>query len=140
MNLIELALEIALEAHKGQVDKAGECYVLHPLRLMNKMNNDYERVVALLHDVLEDSFYSPEKLQEKGIPTEVIEAVLCLTKKNGESYEKFILRAKSNKLARAVKKVDLEDNINILRLKELTQIDLDRLRKYHNAWKVITSP
>ena len=128
MNLIEIALEIALEAHKGQVDKAGECYILHPLRLMSKMNNDFERAVALLHDVIEDSFYSPEKLQERGIPSEVIEAVLCLTKKNSESYEEFIIRAKTNKLARAVKKVDLEDNINILRLKEVSQKDLDSAR------------
>lgn len=139
MNLIETALDIALEAHRGQTDKAGESYILHPLRLMNKMNSDYERASALLHDVIEDSFYSPEKLKEKGIPPEVIKAVLCLTKNNGESYEEFIIRAKSNKLARAVKKADLEDNINILRLKEVAQKDLDRLKKYHRAWKEITS-
>ncbi len=139
MNLIETALKIALDAHIGQTDKAGEIYILHPLRLMNKMDHDYERAAALLHDVIEDSYYTSEKLKEYGIPDEVIEAVLCLTKNQGETYEEFIERVRQNKLAKAVKKADLEDNINILRLKKLEQKDFDRLKKYHSAWNKLTS-
>jgi len=134
MNLIEIALEIALEAHRGQTDKAGESYILHPLRLMHKMTSEDEKVTALLHDVIEDFSYTPSKLRDKGIPEQIIEAVLCLTKQSGETYENFILRAKENELAKAVKKADLEDNINILRLNQVSQEDLNRLKKYHNAW------
>ncbi len=138
MDLIETALEIALEAHKGQTDKAGETYILHSLRIMSKMSNDYERATALLHDVIEDSNYSTEKLKEKGIPSKIIDAVLLLTKNKNETYEQFIARVKSNKLAREVKKADIEDNINILRLKAINQKDLERIKKYHSAWNEIT--
>lgn len=134
MNLIETALKIALDAHKGQTDKAGESYILHPLRLMNKMETDHEKATALLHDVIEDSSYTPEKLKENGIPNQVIEAVLCLTKQENETYNNFIQRAKNNEIAKVVKKADIEDNINILRLVEVDQKDLDRLKKYHDAW------
>ncbi len=137
MNLIERALQIALEAHIGQTDKAGEAYILHPLRLMGKMDTDYEKAVALLHDVIEDSPHTAESLTQAGIPAAVIVAVKALTKVKGESYETFIERVKQNKLAKQVKIVDLEDNINVLRLEELDQTDLDRVKKYHLAWKVL---
>ena len=134
MKLIEKALEIALQAHIGQTDKSGETYILHPLRLMNKMKSDDEKAVALLHDVIEDSDFSADKLLSQGIPEHVVTAVKALTKIEDESYLEFIERVKLNPLATKVKIADLEDNINILRLKTLNSDDLQRVKKYHQAW------
>ena len=135
MDLIELSLEIALNAYKGQKDKAGETYIFHPLRIMAKMENTEEKSVALLHDVIEDSDYIASDLINKGIPDNVVDAVLALTKIKGESYELFIERVLKNSLASKVKIADIEDNINVLRLKSLNNKDLERIAKYHKAWK-----
>ena len=101
MNLIEKSLEIALKAYSGQRDKAGKTYILHPLRLMSKMTTEEEMAVALLHDVIEDSDYTEKDLLNCGIPSEVVNAVLCLTKEEGEDYEMFIKRVLSNRLGYA---------------------------------------
>ena len=137
MNLIEKSLEIALKAYAGQVDKAGKTYILHPLRLMAKMQTEDEMAVALLHDVIEDSDYKAEDLLENGIPAYVVNAVQYLTKNTGENYNAFIERVLQNKLAAKVKKADIEDNINILRLNSVTQKDFERIAKYHKAWHKI---
>ena len=137
MDLIEESLEIALDAYQGQTDKAGETYILHPLRLMSKMDSKEEMSVALLHDVVEDSDYTLQHLREKSIPAKVVEAVEYLTKKEGENYEDFTERVKSNKLAAKVKKADIEDNMNILRLDNIREKDLKRVAKYHKAWHSI---
>ena len=134
MELIEKSLEIALRAYSGKKDKAGEPYILHPLRLMAKMHTSKEMAVALLHDVIEDSEITAKELLENGIPQDVVDAVESLTKQPGETYIEFIERAKLNKLARKVKIADIEDNINLLRLKAVGQKDLDRVKKYHEAW------
>jgi len=137
MNIIEKSLEIALKAYTGQTDKAGKTYILHPLRLMAKMDTEDEMAVALLHDVIEDSDYTAEDLLENGIPAYVVNAVQYLTKNTGENYNAFIERVLQNKLAAKIKKVDIEDNINILRLNSVTQKDLERISKYHKAWHKI---
>ena len=137
MNIIEKSLEIALKAYAGQTDKAGETYILHPLRLMARMETEEEKSVALLHDVIEDSDYTAEDLINNGIPTNVVDAVLSLTKQNGENYEKFIERVLKNKLASKIKIVDIEDNINILRLNSINNKDLERIAKYHKAWQTL---
>ena len=134
MNIIEKSLEIALKAYTGQTDKAGKTYILHPLRLMAKMETEEEMAVALLHDVIEDSDYKAEDLLDNGIPVNVVNAVQYLTKNKGENYDLFIDRVLENKLAAKVKKADIEDNINILRLNSVTQKDLERIAKYHKAW------
>ncbi|HSL29753.1 MAG TPA: hypothetical protein VK900_11175 [Anaerolineales bacterium] len=137
MNLIETSLRIALQAYAGKTDKAGREYILHPLRVMAKMKTDLERSAALLHDVLEDSEITAEDLLEDGIPAEVVEAVKFLTKKEGEDYLDFIARAKTNRLARRVKIADIEDNIDVLRLSSLSENDLQRIRRYHAAWRLL---
>jgi (p)ppGpp synthase/HD superfamily hydrolase len=137
MDLIEKSLEIALKAYRGQTDKAGETYILHPLRLMAKMDTKEEMAVALLHDVVEDSEYTAQKLANEGIPEDVVKAVEYLTKQDGESYEDFTKRVLENNLAAKIKKADIEDNLNVLRLKELSEKDLQRIAKYHNAWHSI---
>jgi len=137
MNLIEQSLKIALQAHAGQTDKAGQAYILHPLRIMAKMDTDEERSVALLHDVLEDSEHTPESLLQAGIPSNIIDAVQCLTKHDDEDYEQFIQRVLTNDLAVKVKMADIHDNLQVLRLDKLTDDDLERVKKYHAAWKVL---
>ena len=98
------------------------------------MESEEEMSVALLHDVIEDSEFTATDLLTSGIPSTVVKAVECLTKKQGEDYESFIERVLENKLAAKIKKVDIEDNINILRLNAVTNKDLERMAKYHKAW------
>ncbi len=135
MDLIEKSLSIALKAYAGQKDKAGKTYILHPIRIMAKMETIEEMAVALLHDVIEDSEVTVKDLLKKGIPAKVVKAVQTLTKIEGENYDQFIDRVLKNKLAAKVKKADIEDNINVLRLKSVSSKDLERIAKYHKAWK-----
>ena len=137
MKLIETSLHIALRAYAGKTDKAGREYILHPLRVMAKMETDLERSAALLHDVIEDSEITAEDLLAAGIPAEVVEAVQFLTKRENEEYQDFVARAKKNKLAANVKIADIEDNIDVLRLTSLDERDLARIKKYHSAWRFL---
>lgn len=144
MSQIEIALTLALKAHAGQLDKGGAVYILHPLRVMTKMSNDTERAVALLHDVLEDSAYTAEDLLESGISAEVVEAVIALSKgedANGVTmtYEVYLEQVKANALARTVKLADLEDNMDLSRLNQVTDKDLKRRDKYQKAVTFLTS-
>jgi (p)ppGpp synthase/HD superfamily hydrolase len=135
---LEKALQIALKAHEGQKDKAGSPYILHPLRLMLAMDSESERIVAVLHDVLEDSPFTANQLRSQGFSDEIIVALECLTRGEGESYRDFIERAKSNPLARRVKRAYIEDNRNIRRISDLTDQDLKRLGRYHRAWRTLS--
>lgn len=138
-NLEEIALEIATRAHCGQKDKAGKDYIGHPKRVADKCDNADERIVALLHDTMEDSDVTPEYLAENGFPENIIEAILSVTRKKGESYDDFVRRAAQNPIGRRVKLLDLEDNLDILRLEELSEKDLDRLNKYMRAYRYLSS-
>ena len=135
---LEDAIQIAAQAHKGQPDKAGAPYILHPLRMMMRLKTEAEMITAILHDVIEDTDWTIEKLREKGFSEEVLEAVECVTNREGESYEQFIERAGKNPIARQVKIADLEDNMNIQRIGEIKPKDLKRLEKYHKSWSVLT--
>jgi (p)ppGpp synthase/HD superfamily hydrolase len=138
MATLEDAVSIAAQAHRGQKDKAGDPYFLHPLRMMLRMNSEAEMIAAVLHDVVEDSDWTLEQLRDKGFSEDVLQAVDCLTHRNGEPYEEFIRRAQQNPIARQVKIADLEDNMNIQRIHEITAKDLERLAKYHRSWCVLT--
>ena len=139
MGTLERAIEIATEAHRGQLDKAGEDYISHPLRVMTMGRSIDEKIVGVLHDVVEDSGWTFEMLAEEGFSTEVIEALRCLTKHSEkESYDKFIARIKKNPLAVAVKLNDLTDNMDIRRLPYLSDKDVKRLKKYLKAYKILT--
>lgn len=136
MATLEKAIAIAAKVHEGQKDKAGATYILHPLRLMMKMSSETARIAAVLHDVVEDgSGWTRERLKAEGFSDEIVSAVDGVTRRNDESYEEFIDRLAGNALAREVKLADLEDNMNILRLDELTPKNLERLARYHRAWK-----
>ena len=134
---LEDAISIAALAHRGQRDKAGAVYLLHPLRLMLRMDSEAAMMAAVLHDVVEDSDWTLEGLRERGFSEEVVEAIACLTHRDGENYEEFVERLKPNPLARRVKLADLEDNMNVLRIGQLGLKDLQRLEKYHRAWRVL---
>ena len=101
------------------------------------METEEEMSVALLHDVIEDSDITAEDLLNNGIPSNIVDAVQCLTKNQGESYDGFIERVLENSLAAKIKKSDIEDNINILRLTTVNDKDLARIAKYHKAWHTI---
>jgi (p)ppGpp synthase/HD superfamily hydrolase len=138
MATIERAVEIAAQAHRGQLDKSGKPYLLHPLRLMLRMEDETEMIAAILHDVVEDSPWTLEGLRAEGFSDTALQAVDCLTHREHESYEVYVKRVKSNPIARRVKLADLEDNMNLRRLNKVTNSDLSRLEKYHRAWLALT--
>ncbi len=140
---LALAVKIAANAHAThQPDKGGAPYILHPLRMTMRMDSDEARMTAVLHDVVEDheqDGWTFERLAKAGIPDSVIEALRCVTRLSGdENYVAFIERAATNPIAKAVKIADLEDNMNVLRLAELRDKDVERLHKYHASWKRLT--
>ena len=132
--LLEKAIGIATEAHRGQTDRYGAPYILHPLRVMHRVNNEKEKIVAILHDVVEDTDWTFAALKKEGFSKDIIAALDCVTKREGEPYEKFVKRSGSNPLALRVKLADLEDNMDIRRMPKIDADALERLRKYHRAW------
>ena len=137
-HLLDRAIEIALEAHRGRVDKAGRPYILHPLRVMAGMTSDEERLTAVLHDVIEDAGVRPADLRKAGMPESVIDAVQLLTRPKGEhDYIEYVASLKHNPLARRVKLADLEDNMDIRRLSQLDRRAVQRLNRYRAAWELL---
>jgi len=131
---IDKALEIAVQAHIGQVDKAGKAYILHPLRLMNQFIDEDLMIISILHDVVEDSDFTLKDLVDTEFSPIIIDAVDCLTKRENEEYANFIERVLTNPLAIKVKIADIKDNLNISRLcQPLSEKDIDRLKKYQIA-------
>lgn len=134
MATLEQAIAIAAQAHEGQFDKSGEPYILHPLRMMLRASSVDAKIAAVLHDVVEDTPWTIDALQAKGFSANVLNAIEGVTKRDGEPYMDFVARAARHPLAREVKRLDLEDNMNLLRLAAVSPKDLDRLAKYHAAW------
>ena len=133
MPVLEDAILLAVGAHRGQVDKGGHPYVLHPLRVMLRMDSEMERMVAALHDLIEDTSYTSEDLVRLGYPEVVVRTVECLTRRASETYEQFITRVKQDPLARRVKIADLEDNLDLGRMSRPSERDLERAEKYRRA-------
>jgi len=138
MNNLEKAIQVAVEAHSGDTDKAGATYIRHPLRLMQQMDTETERVVAVLHDVVEDTPYDLGDIEEK-FDAEIRDAVDAVTKREEEDYEEMIDRAAANPIGRPVKIADLEDNMDITRLDSADAALAERLEKYHQSWKKLKS-
>lgn len=130
MSTLDRAIQIAVSAHQGQLDKAGRPYVLHPLRMLFQMRTERERITAVLHDVVEDSDRTLEQLRQEGFAEEILAALDCLTQRESEEYTDYIERVRANPLATAVKIADLHDNLDASRLSELQDRDVARLRKY----------
>lgn len=135
MPTLEDAIALAAEAHRGQVDKSGQPYILHPLRVMLRCQTQAQRIAAVLHDVVEDTGRTFDDLRALGYPAEVLAALDGLTKRDGESYEAFVERAAANPIARVVKLADIEDNLDLRRLPGVSDKDVDRLARYVRAWR-----
>lgn len=130
---LEHAIAIAAGAHAGQVDKGGSPYILHALRVMLKVTTLEERIVAVLHDVVEDCDISLEELRQEGFSETVLTAIASVTRVDGETYEDFIARAAQNPIGRVVKLADLEENIDISRIAQPSWDDLERVERYRRA-------
>jgi len=130
---LERAIAIAASAHAGQVDKGGAPYILHPLKVMLRMSSLEERIVAVLHDVVEDCGISLDDLRKEGFSEAVLSAIESVTKVPGESYEDFVERAAQNPIGRVVKLADLEENSDLSRIASPSWEDLERVEKYRRA-------
>ena len=137
--MLEKAIEIAVEAHRGQIDKAGKIYILHPIRVMLRGKNEIEQIVGILHDVIEDTPVTLDSLRLEGFSDEIINALSCITKEEGEDYGHFIDRVLTNPLATQVKLYDLEDNMNRDRIPFPTEHDEKRFLKYEKYHKIVAA-
>jgi (p)ppGpp synthase/HD superfamily hydrolase len=136
-DLLEKAIQIAVEAHRGQRDRYGLPYILHSLRVMGRLHDVPEQIVAILHDVVEDTDWTFGELRSEGFPEPILEALDNVTKREGEDYEDFVKRSATNALARRVKLADLEDNMDLRRLPQVSEDDCQRLQKYIKAWNYL---
>ena len=135
MSTLETAIEIAVSAHKGQIRKDGSPYILHPLRLMMAVQTEAEKIVAVLHDVVEDTDFTLAQIQQRGFSREVVEALKLVTHDPEQTYDEYISDIARNPIATAVKLADLKDNSNFFEIPELKAKDFERLEKYHRAYK-----
>ena len=131
--MLERAVKLAEKAHQGQLDKGGQPYILHARRVMEKCETEKEKITAILHDVMEDSSYTLDDLRKEGFSEEILAALLCLTRGEGEDYMRYIERVCKNPLAVRVKYADLEDNMDLRRIPEPTEQDFARQEKYKAA-------
>ena len=144
---LQRAIEIAVDAHKTDIDKGGNPYILHPLRLMMQMDTEDEKIVAVLHDVVEDhgEQWSMEKIKAEGFPTSVIRGLESVTKMPEEEsdasddvYFSSVRRAAADPIGRKVKFADIKDNLDITRLgRDITEKDVARIRKYKKALDIL---
>lgn len=128
--LLEKAIRIASNAHFGQKDKAGKPYIFHPLRVMERCTGIDEKIIAVLHDTIEDTGITSDSLVSDGFPAYIVEAIQSLTRKETEPYDDFIQRVALNPLAIKVKIADLQDNLDLSRLSRITDSDFSRIDKY----------
>ncbi len=135
--MLEKAIEIAVEAHRGQIDKAGKEYILHPMRVMLRGRNDTEMIIGILHDVVEDTPVTLDMLRLEGFSEEILAALDCITKHNEESYSAFIDRVLTNPLATQIKLYDMEDNLKRDRIRHPAPKDEARFQKYEKYHEII---
>jgi (p)ppGpp synthase/HD superfamily hydrolase len=138
---IEKALQIAANAHEGQKDKEGLPYILHPLRVMMSVEGAEAQIVALLHDVIEDTPVTADDLRQAGFSEKIIDALLCVTHRKDEAYADSVVRCRGNEIARRVKLADLTDNSRLDRTilrPQRFDADVARLRKYFLSYKFLT--
>lgn len=144
MATIDRAIMIASIAHAGQKDKADKPYILHPLRVMltvasDKYATDEQKIVAVLHDVIEDTYVQEQQLRENGFSEDIINAIKSVTKIKGESRMDAAKRAKQNTIGRVVKLADLKDNMDLSRIANPTAKDLSRVAEYEEVQKFLKS-
>ena len=130
----QIALELAVDKHKNQTDKAGNPYILHPLHVMENVNSKEGKIVAILHDIIEDTDVTEDYLLKIGLSKRIVDAVVALTRSEDIDYQEYIKNLSSNPLAKEVKLADLEHNMDLKRLPTLEEKDLERNRKYQIAY------
>ncbi|MEG3967559.1 MULTISPECIES: HD domain-containing protein [unclassified Microcoleus] len=129
-SLLQRAIAIAAKAHDGQVDKAGNPYLDHPLFVMENVTSIEQKIVAVLHDAVEDSELTLEQLRSEGFPEVIVSAIEAITKIEGEAYPAYLERVIANPIALAVKIADVTHNLDIRRIANPTEADFQRLAKY----------
>lgn len=139
MSGIEKALQIAMEAHRGQKDRAGVAYIMHPITVAASQKSEEAIITALLHDVVEDSDVTLEDIREAGFSDDVLEAISLLTHEDGVDYMSYVEQIKQNELAKAVKIADLMHNSDLSRLKSINQKDIERVEKYKKAIRILSA-
>jgi (p)ppGpp synthase/HD superfamily hydrolase len=137
MSTLERAIELAARAHAGQRDKGGHPYILHPLRVMQAVSGEAERIAAVLHDIVEDTAITFDDLLAEGFSVDIVDAVRALTKFDGETREQAARRIVRNPIARAVKLADIADNMDLSRIPNPTERDFERLRQYEVACGIL---
>lgn len=131
------AMKLCFAAHKEQVDKSGLPYVFHPFHLAEQMEEEDTTIVALLHDVVEDTQVTFADLEEMGFSREVIEAIRLMTHPEGVPYMEYVARIKDNPIARRVKLADLKHNSDLSRLDRVDEKALARVEKYRAAMALL---
>ncbi len=137
MSDLDKALQIAIKVHQHQKDHHGKYYILHPIRVMMRVDSEEEQILAILHDVVEDSEWTIEMLRKEGFSEKILTALDCLSKRTGEDYMDYIDRTKDNPLARRVKIADLEDNMDMKRIQNFSDADAVRMKRYQMAWRYL---
>lgn len=132
-----LAVQLACQAHRGQTDKAGLPYIRHPLHVAEHMPDELSTIVALLHDVLEDTPMTAEDLMQAGIPARAVNSICHLTRELEVPYLDYIRNLRSDPIAVRVKLADLAHNSDLSRLSTVTQADLARREKYQTAMQIL---
>lgn len=135
MATLQRAIELAVLNHANQVDKSGQPYILHPMRIMLWCSTSEEQQAAIMHDLVEDTPVTIQALVDEGFDQSVIDCVDCLTRRDGETYSAFIERCCVNPMAIKIKLLDIRDNMDVTRLDALEENDLGRLKRYHRARK-----
>lgn len=135
--LTKAAMKLCFAAHKEQTDKSGLPYVFHPFHLAEQMTDEITTIVALLHDVVEDTPYTLDDLTELGFPLEAVEAIGLMTHKDGVPYMDYVAKIKGNPIARAVKLADLRHNSDLTRLNRVDSTALSRVEKYAAAIRLL---
>lgn len=138
--LTKKALKLSFEAHKNQVDKSGMPYVYHPFHLAEQMKTEETTIVALLHDVVEDTSYTLDMIRAIGFPERVIEALALLTHDESVPYMDYVTEIKKNPIAKAVKLADLKHNSDLSRLDVVDEKAIKRAEKYKKAMELLYSP
>lgn len=131
------ALKTAYKAHEGQTDKSGLPYIFHPYHVAEQMTTEVSAAIALLHDVIEDTDMTAEDLRALGFPDSVVDGVVLMTHDKGTDYFDYIHKLKKDPEAKAVKLADLEHNSDLSRLDTVTERDLERIKKYEKARKIL---
>jgi (p)ppGpp synthase/HD superfamily hydrolase len=135
---VQDAVRIATDAHDGQIDKSGKPYIGHPARVMNRVDGEYERMAAVLHDVIEDTPVTADQLRAAGCPERVVTAVIALSHRPGESQADYLARVAADPIAVAVKHADIADNMSPARFARLDAGTQARLRvKYDSALRLL---